>query len=141
MNVLEIIPKKHKTFPVPIEKEIKKIDKDGNGYITTVSYKIKFIDSARIMESLLSNVVNNLAEGNHKIKCKDCNDNFIKYKCFSCNKNYSSKIYEKFKKRFNNTLNFLITILVNGVYLYGYLDDCEQINETSLLQEKNFTVT
>ena len=45
------------------------------------------------MASLLSNLVDNLAEEVHKIKCKDCffeyesvKDNLIKYKYLSCNK-------------------------------------------------------
>ena len=45
---------KYKTFSVPIGKEIQKIDKDGNENITTVSYKIKFIDSARFHYQILS---------------------------------------------------------------------------------------
>ena len=60
----------YKTFSVPIEKEIKKFNKDGNEDITTVSYKIKFINSARFMANSLSNLVDELAEGIHKIKCK-----------------------------------------------------------------------
>ena len=56
------------------------------------------------MESSLSNLVDNLTEGIHKIKCKDCNyffeyksvnDNLIKHKCLPCSKNYSNKIDEK----------------------------------------------
>ena len=35
----------------------------------TITYKIKFIDSARFMARSLSNLVDNLAEGFHKIKC------------------------------------------------------------------------
>ena len=63
------------------------------------SYQVNFIDSARFMVSLLSDLVDNLAEGIHKIKYKDCdclleyeivNDNLIKHKCLSCNKNYSN---------------------------------------------------
>ena len=42
---------KYKTFSVSIKKEIKKINKNGNEDITTVSYKIKFIDSARFLAS------------------------------------------------------------------------------------------
>ena len=47
--------------------------KDGSEDITIVSYKIKLIDSAIFMASLLSNLVDNLAKGIHKIKGKDYN--------------------------------------------------------------------
>ena len=40
---------KYNTFSVQIEKEVTKIDKDGNESVVTISYKIKFIDSARFM--------------------------------------------------------------------------------------------
>ena len=40
---------KYKTFSVLIEKEVTKIDKDGNESVATISYKRKFIDSARFM--------------------------------------------------------------------------------------------
>ena len=65
--------------------------------------------------SSLSNLVDNLAEGIHKIKWKDCacfaeyesvKDNLIKYKCLSYNKDYSEKLDEKLKKRFKNTFTF-----------------------------------
>ena len=67
---------KYKTFSVPIEKEI---DKDGNESVVTISCKIKFIDSARFMASSLSNLVDNLTERIHKVKCKDC-DLFLNMK-------------------------------------------------------------
>ena len=95
---------KYKTFSIPIEKEVTKIDKDGNGSVVTISYKIKFIDSARFMATSWSNLVDNLTEGIHKMKCKDCDcfleyesvkENWMKYNCLSCNKNYSYKIDEK----------------------------------------------
>ena len=60
------------TFSVPIEEEVTKIDKDGNESVVTISYKIKFIDSARCLVSSLSNLVDNLSKGIHKTKCKDC---------------------------------------------------------------------
>ena len=53
------------------------------------------------MATSLSNLVDNLTEGIHKIKCKDCDcfleyksvkDNLIKNECLSSNKNYSNKI-------------------------------------------------
>ena len=59
------------------------------------------------MASSLSNLVDNLAEGVHKIKYKDCNcfleyenikDNLVKHKCLSCNKFYSNKIDEELKR-------------------------------------------
>ena len=54
----------------------------------------------------LSNLVDNLTEKIHKIKCKDCNyflenesvkDNSIKSKCLSCNENCSNQIDEDLK--------------------------------------------
>ena len=35
-----------------------------------ISYILQFIDSTRFMASSLSNLVNNLSEGIHRIKCK-----------------------------------------------------------------------
>ena len=60
----------------------------------------------------LSNLVGNLKEGIHKIKCNNCDcflehesvkDNSIKRKYLSCNKDYSNKIDEELKKRFKKT--------------------------------------
>ena len=81
----------------------------------------KIIDSARFMASLLSNLVDNLAERIYKIKYKGCNyfseyenvnDNLIKCNYLSCNKNDINMIDEKFKKieiifykLFNNDIN------------------------------------
>ena len=98
---------KYKTFSVPIEKEVTNIDKDGNGSVVTISYKIKFIDSVRFMASSLSNLFDNVTEGIHEVKCRDCNcfleyesvkDNLMKYKCLSYNKDYSNKLVVKIKK-------------------------------------------
>ena len=61
---------KNKTFSISIKKEIIKIDKDGNETAENISYKIKFTNTARIMASSLSNLVDNLMERIHKIKCK-----------------------------------------------------------------------
>ena len=95
------------TFSVPIEKEITKIDKNSNESVVTISYKIKFIDSARFMATLLSNFAYNLTEGNRKTKCGDCDcfleyesvkENSIEYKCLSCNKSIRTKLTKNEKR-------------------------------------------
>ena len=66
---LEENTEKYITFTVPIEKEVTRMDK--NGEVTkNISYVLQFIDSPRFMASSLSNLANNLAEGTHRIKCK-----------------------------------------------------------------------
>ena len=59
-------------FFVPIEKEVTKIDKDGNESGKTISYKRKFIDSARFMTTSLSTLVDTLTEAIPEIIHKDC---------------------------------------------------------------------
>ena len=63
----------------------------------------------------LSNLVDNLAEGIHIIKCKDCDyfleykivkNNLIKYEFLSYNKDYSNKIDEELKNQFRNSFKF-----------------------------------
>ena len=63
---------KYKTFSVTIEKAITKIDKDGNESVVTICYKIKFVDSTKFVTSLLSNRVDNITKGIHKMKYKHC---------------------------------------------------------------------
>ena len=46
----------------PIEKEATNIDKDVNESVVIISYRVKFIDSARIMATSLSNLADNLTE-------------------------------------------------------------------------------
>ena len=88
--------KYYKNFSLPIEKEVREINKNGNESVVTISYKIKFIDGARFMATPLSNLLENLSEGIHKIECRVCDcfrkyeslkDTFIKFKFLSCNKN------------------------------------------------------
>ena len=55
----------YKTFSVSIEREVIKIDKYGNESVATISYKTKVIDSAKLMATSLSNLVENLTEGIH----------------------------------------------------------------------------
>ena len=145
---------KYKAFFIPIEKEIIKVDKEGNENIITTSYKIKFIDSAKFITSSLWNLFDNLAEGMHKIKCKyyDCfleyesvKDNLIKYQCLSCNKSFASKLHEKLKNWFKNTFKFsdnntdnFVLLLRKGVYPYQYMDDWEKFNERILSEKEEF---
>ena len=58
-----------------IEKEVTKIGKNEEEVTKNISYTLQFIDSARFMASSLSNLVHNLSEGIHKIKCKHRYDN------------------------------------------------------------------
>ena len=106
------------------------------------------------MTSSLSNLVDNLAEGIHKIKWKDCDlfleyesvkDNLIKYKCLSCNKDYLNKFDKELKNRFKNTFKFFnsdinefILLLRKGVYPYEYMDEWEKFNETTLPEKEEF---
>ena len=66
---------KYITFTIPIEKEVTRIDKNGEEITKNTSYILQFTDSARFMGSSLSNLVNNLSEGIHEINCKFGNDN------------------------------------------------------------------
>ena len=84
------------------------------------------------MATSLSNLVDSVAEGIHKIKCNDCDCfleyesikvNLIKYKCLSCNKDYSKKIDVELEKRFKKTFKFssnniskFLLLLRKGVY-------------------------
>ena len=146
----------YKTFPVLIEKEIRKVDKDGNEDIITIFYKIKYIDSAKFMVSSLSNLLGNLAEKIHKIKGKECDcfleyesvkDSLIKYKCLSYNKDYSNKIDEESTKRFgnmfkfsNNDINKFTLSLRKNAYHYEYIDEREKFDEISLPEKDYFLV-
>ena len=78
------------------------------------------------MTSSLLNLVDNLAAGIHKIRCKYGHDNkkyetfgikykeccrnvkddLIECKCLCCNKNYQRKFDENLKKQFTNTYKF-----------------------------------
>ena len=83
-----------------MKKDIIKTGKNGNKTAETISQKIRFIDRASFMASSLSNLVDNLMEGIHKIKWKHCGCfleykrveiNLIIYECLSCNEFYSKK--------------------------------------------------
>ena len=107
---LEKIHRSIKRFQFQQKNKTKRIDKDGNEDITTVSYKRNSIGSARFMASSLSNLINNLAEGIHKInyflEYESAKDNLVKYKCLTANEKYSNKIDQKLKESFKNIFKF-----------------------------------
>ena len=61
---------KCRTFSFSIEKEIRKVDKDGYEDIIEISYKIKFINSARALALSLSNLVEILQKEFIKLNAK-----------------------------------------------------------------------
>ena len=83
-------------FTVPIEKEVTRIDKNGQRITKNASYILQFIDSVRFIASSLSNLVNNLSERIQRIKCKfghddkKCETCGIKYKYCNCFLEYPS---------------------------------------------------
>ena len=54
---------KYITFTVPIEKEVTRIDKNGEEITKNISCILQFIDCTRFIASSLSNLVNNFSEG------------------------------------------------------------------------------
>ena len=123
LSVQEKKTEKYVTFTVSIEKEVTKTDNNGEEITKNISYILKFIDSARFMANSLLNLLNNLFERLHRIKCKfkhddkkcetcrikykyyDCfleytnfKDDLIEYKC--CSKSYQRKLDENLKERF-----------------------------------------
>ena len=141
---------KYITFPIPIKKE----NDDGK----TITYKIKFIDTCRFMQSKLSDLADNLSEINNK-DCKKCmerkkirsecefiglKDNRLKYKCKECNDTSAKSVDDLIKKfprtyKFcNGNLNKFVLLLRKGVYPYEYMDSWERFNEISLPPKKSF---
>ena len=59
--------KKHKTFSIPLEKEVATIDKNEKEITKNISYRLQLINRAQFMASSGSNLVNNLAGKVHEI--------------------------------------------------------------------------
>ena len=60
---------KYRAFAGAIEKEVARIDKNGEEVTKSISCNLQFIDSTRFMAISLSNLVNNLSEGIRRTKC------------------------------------------------------------------------
>ena len=66
-------------MPVPLEKEVTIIDKNGEEVTKNTSYILQFINSTRFMASSLSNLVNN--DGHDDKTSETCR---IKYRYCDC---------------------------------------------------------
>ena len=99
----------------------------------------------RFIATSLSNLVDNLADGICKTKCKCCDcfieyervkGSLIKYDCLSYNKDHSWKLDEGLKERFKNAFTFskndinkFVSLLRKGIYPYEYIDDWDKFIE------------
>ena len=132
---------KYIIFSVPIKKEIRKRDKDGNDKIIKTS-------------ASLSHLVSNLSEGLNNDRCTDCKscldymsikDNQLIFKCSCCKEIIKKDFNKDLIKRFSNTYRFcnkdhnkFILLLRKGVYPYEYMDNWERFNETLLPNKEAF---
>ena len=114
---------KYITFSVPIKKEY------DNGKMNT--YKIKFIDSYRFMQSKLSGFADNLSEINKK-KCKESAK-----KCFK-SRNGLIKKFQRVYQFCNGDLKNFLLLLRKGVYPVKHMDSWERFDETSLPNKEAF---
>ena len=110
------------------------------------------------MADKLSNLDDNLSE----IYKKECNarmerkkiksecdfigfkDNKLHYKCKECGKrcfksiNRSDKNFPIMNQFCNSDINKFVLLLRKGVYLYEYMNSWERLDETSILNKKDF---
>ena len=133
---------KYITFSVPIKKKM------------DITYKIKFIDSFRLMATSLSKLVDNLTDNIHNDKCIKCKSNlcFVRainekliFKCIDCEKEYEKDYNKELLERFANTykfcdndLNKFIMLLRKGVYPYEYIDGWDKFNEKIIPSKESF---
>ena len=117
---------KYITFSVPI--------KNGK----TITYKIIFIDSAKFMVISVWSLADNIADGRHKDKCKNCksglqygtvNDGSLLIKFAECKENYNKEFDEDLFKWFKNTYRFhhgdinKSSLMLRKVfYIYAYMN-------------------
>ena len=119
-----------------------------------ITYKIKFIDSFRFMSTSLSSLVDNLSEGLHNNKCKDCEsypgymlikDDQLIFRCSEYKKNHKKECHKNLIKRFANIYKFcdgditkFILLLRKGVHPYEYMDSSKRFDETFLPDKEAF---
>ena len=106
------------------------------------------------MSTSLSKLIDNLSEGLHNDKCKDCMSYLdymttkyeqLIFRCFSSKKNYKKDFNKELIQRFanifefcNGDLNKFILLLRKGVYPYEYIDNWEIFNEILLPNKEAF---
>ena len=134
---------KYITFSVPFKKEL--------DHGKTITYKLKFIHSFRFMNTLVSDLFDNLSDI-YKNKCKICKErrkiksacdfvglknNKLKYECKECEERWLKPI-NGLTKKFPNIYQFcngyiheFVLLLRKCVYPYEYMDSWEKFNETS----------
>ena len=154
MRCIPLNTNKYISFSIPIRKEIKEEQKEQKKKVIT--YNLKFIDSAKHMNSALSTLVNNLSEIN-KCKCEEDKDKRIKIKikkvnskervitsCKTCNSKESQLVSELIKK-FPNTYKLcdksskkFILLLKKGEYPYEDMDSMDRFDETTLPNIEKF---
>ena len=113
---------KYTSFSVPI----KKIQMKDTNEITT--YRMKFIDSYRFMNTNLSSLVNNLSEIKDHEKCQD--EETVK----DLIKKFSNKCH--FCK--GDIHKFRLLLLRKGVCLYENMDSWKRFEEESLPDKESF---
>ena len=128
---------KYITFSVPIKKVIKgdndndndnnndnNNNNDDNNKAKTITYRMKFIDSYRLMQSSLSTLTDNLSEINN-MNLGISRDTLVK------------KFYNTYQLCDNDFDKFNL-LLRKGVYPYEYMDKQEKFNEDKLPDKESF---
>ena len=124
---------KYIIFTVSIEKEVKRIDKNGEELTKYMPYILHLIDSARFMASSSSNPVNNISEGIHRIKCKYRHDDqkceTCRIKCKYCNyfltnlkdDSIEDKCLYFYQKLFSNISKYKFSNHDNNKFIYVFI--------------------
>ena len=124
----------------------------------TITYKLKFIDTCRFMQSELSDLVDNLSEISNK-DCKTCmerknikserefigfKNNRLNYRCKECNEISTKSInglIQKFPRMYqfcNGNLNNFVLLLRKGVF--EYIIDGKDLMKHHYHLKNSFTV-
>ena len=128
---------------------------------------MQFIDSSTFMASSLSNLVDNLAEGIHKLKqkhgyddkkkkCKTCGikykdhecflecinvkDDLILYRCLCYNNNYQKEFHKNLKKRYMITISLFFYCKKVFTYMNMWMI-CKNAMKHHYRRKNIFTVT